>query len=84
MAGLLRRICLTVMLSAWPLVSIAQSEATLDRLMEVLRISDTIEIMREEGRGYGEDVAAEMLPGADAESWEKTVMRIHDPDAWSV
>lgn len=80
MAGLLRHIGLTVVLSAWPLVSLAQGEATLDRLMEVLRISDTVDVMREEGRSYGEDVAAEMLPGADADRWEQTVMRIHDPD----
>jgi hypothetical protein len=80
MATVLRQIGLIYVLAVWPLASLAQDEATLDRMTEVLRISDTVEIMREEGRGYGEDVATEMLPGADPESWEQTVMRIHDPD----
>ena len=76
----LRLITLTVGLALMPIMGLAQQAATVDRLMKVLRIADTIDIMREEGRRYGADVAAEMLPGADRESWDDTVMRIHDPE----
>jgi len=80
MAGVMHRFGLIAAFVAWPLASFAEEKPGLDRLMEVLRIADTIEIMREEGRGYGEDVATEMLPGADLDLWDRTVMRIHDPD----
>jgi len=80
MAGVMHRFGLIAAVVVWPLASFAEEAPVLDRLMEVSRIADTIEIMREEGRGYGEDVAAEMLPGADRDSWESAVMRIHDPD----
>ena len=78
--GVLRRTGVTLALLLWPLVSLAQEAGPVDRMMKAMRITDTIEVMREEGRRYGEDVAAEMLPGADAESWQQTVMRIHDPE----
>ncbi|WP_306150820.1 DUF2059 domain-containing protein [Roseovarius sp. MMSF_3281] len=74
------RIVLTVWLTLLPVMGLTQDTGALDRLMQVLRISDTIEIMQEEGRRYGADVAAEMLPGADRDSWDDTVMRIHDPE----
>ncbi|WP_294621485.1 DUF2059 domain-containing protein [uncultured Roseovarius sp.] len=80
MARVMHHFGLLAALVVWPLASFAEEAPVLDRLMEVLRIADTIEIMREEGRGYGEDVATEMLPGADLDSWQSTVMRIHDPD----
>jgi hypothetical protein len=66
------------LLVLWPVASLAQGLTPLDRMMEALRITDTIDVMREEGRRYGADLASEMLPGADAESWDATVMRIHD------
>lgn len=80
MAGVMRRFGLMVAVVAWPLASFADEKPVLDRLMEALRIADTIAVMREEGRAYGEDVAADMLPNVNSDSWEKTVMRIHDPD----
>ncbi len=49
-------------------------------LLEALKISDTIGIMQEEGIDYGEDVANQLLPDADAGSWAKTVARIYDHD----
>ena len=76
--GHLRRIASIRVVALWSSMGVAQEAAPVDRMMKALRIADTIDVMREEGRGYGEDVAAEMLPGADAESWQKTVMRIHD------
>lgn len=80
MGGILSRIVMTCAMVLWPVASLAQEAAPVDRMMEAMRIADTIEVMREEGRRYGEDVATEMLPGADTDSWQKTVMRIHDPE----
>ncbi|MRU13951.1 DUF2059 domain-containing protein [Roseovarius sp. A21] len=80
MGGILSRIVMTCAMVLWPVASLAQEAAPVDRMMEAMRIADTIEVMREEGRRYGEDVANEMLPGADTDSWQKTVMRIHDPE----
>jgi hypothetical protein len=78
--GHLHRIAGICAVALWCSASVAEEVAPIDRMMKALRIADTIEVMREEGRGYGEDVAAEMLPDADAERWQKTVMRIHDPE----
>lgn len=78
--ALLRWTVLACAMFVLPAMGLAQGAAPLDRLMQVLRISDTIEVMRQEGRRYGDDVAAEMLPSADADLWGETVARIHDPD----
>jgi hypothetical protein len=78
--GYLRRIAGICAVALWSSVSVAQEAAPIDRMMKAMRIADTIEVMREEGRRYGADVATEMLPGADKDSWQKTVMRIHDPE----
>lgn len=78
--GALRWIAGIFAVAVWSTVSLAQEVAPVDRMMKAMRIADTIEVMREEGRRYGKDVAAEMLPGADTDSWQKTVMRIHDTE----
>lgn len=47
-------------------------------LMQALRVGDTVEIMHQEGLRYGNDLALEMLPDADSDSWLANVARIYD------
>lgn len=47
-------------------------------LAQVLRISDTVALMREEGLAYGDQVAASLLPDADPSGWRAQVSRIYD------
>lgn len=49
-------------------------------LMDALRIRDTVEIMREEGVLYGDDLAEEMLSGTESKSWRAVVSRIYDTE----
>ena len=49
-------------------------------LYEALRLPDIITIMREEGLAYGDDLAAEMLPGGGSADWRRVVSGIYDAD----
>ena len=56
----------------------ADQESDVNRLIELLAFSETIDIMRDEGLRHGAQLADDMLPGADAENWQATVSRIYD------
>ncbi len=56
------------------------AEDDTDRLIALMRVGDTVEIMRREGLRYGASIGAEMLPDVPAGDWERTVSRIYDPD----
>ncbi len=71
-----RGVLLAVAVSVTMPASAAASD--IGRLVEHLRIADTVEIMREEGRAYGRDIAREMFPDADPDAWEAVVARIYD------
>jgi len=47
-------------------------------LVEVLKIDEIIEVMRLEGLGYGEDMAAELFPGKGGATWATAVGLIYD------
>lgn len=51
-----------------------------DRLIELMRVGDTVEIMRMEGLRYGADIGAEMLPDIPEDDWTRVVSRIYDPE----
>jgi len=67
--------CLTVICLALPLR--AQTEA-LDPLVEALALDDILEIMRQEGLQYGEELRDEMFPGRGGDAWTATVAGIYD------
>jgi hypothetical protein len=67
--------CLTVICLALPLK--AEPEA-LDPLIEALALHDILEIMRQEGLDYGEELRDEMFPGRGGDAWTATVARIYD------
>jgi len=52
-----------------------------DDLIEALGVPQMVQIMREEGQGYGADLGRDMLPGGSDAAWEAVVDRIYDTDA---
>lgn len=59
----------------------AASEDDVARLFDAMRVSDVIEIMREEGLGYSETLAEEMLPNGATQTWQDSVRRIYNTEA---
>lgn len=64
----------------WAAPALAQAEGATARLIDALRMDDTVAIMRQEGLLYGEDLAAEMMPEADLTSWRAHLERLYDAD----
>lgn len=69
-------LCLAVLLAAAPL----RADEAADRaaLNAALGVGDLLEIMRQEGQGYGRDIGAEFLPDGGGQSWQSIVSRIYD------
>lgn len=55
-----------------------EAVAEVDALLEALRITDTVEILREEGIEYGRTLEADMFPGSVGSGWEAQVTLIYD------
>ena len=66
--------CAVALLGAGPAAA-----APVDDLMQALRLPEIIEIMREEGLAYGDDLAADLIPGGADAAWRATVARLYDP-----
>jgi len=64
-----------------PMASFAQSK--MDTLFEALVLDELIEIMREEGLSYGDELALDMFPGRGLDGWRTTVSAIYDTDRMS-
>ena len=64
----------------WAMPAQAEDRPELDTLLEALRMTDTVDIMREEGLAYAESLALEMMPDADLDGWQVSVERIYDTD----
>lgn len=47
---------------------------------EVMRIPELLQVMQEEGRGYGETLAGQLFEGAGDPGWAETVAGIYDLD----
>ena len=59
--------------------TLAQRGDDLTRLTEVLLIGEMIDVMREEGLDYGDQMEGELFPGRGGASWAMDVSRIYDP-----
>ena len=57
-----------------------ETQAQFEALLNALQIKETVHVMHDEGVAYGKEVGADMLPDADAVSWQRVVNRIHDAD----
>ena len=66
-------------LALLPVPVLADDSEDMDRLIDLMRIEETVEIMRKEGLRYGAEIGAEMLPDVDPKEWERSVARIYDP-----
>lgn len=51
-----------------------------DALLDLMRLTETVEIMRAEGLDYAATLADDMLPGPPGGSWDATLARIHDAE----
>lgn len=67
-----------VLLAGAALAQEADRTAQQARLFEALDVAGTVAVMREEGLQYGDQIAAEMLPEADAARWAAQVSDIYN------
>ncbi|WP_343030854.1 hypothetical protein [Rhodovulum strictum] len=72
-----------VLLLALPLPLRAAPPAGLDALLEALALDDLLAIMREEGIGHADELAAEMFPGRGGARWSAAVTQIYDGERMS-
>ncbi|MEJ6401819.1 DUF2059 domain-containing protein [Yoonia sp. 2307UL14-13] len=49
-------------------------------LIDALRLTDILDVMRDEGLDYGEQIATDMFPGRDTARWSALVSEIYDVD----
>lgn len=75
---LFKSIAIAATLALTPLAAIAQSQLT--PLFEALALDELIEVMRDEGVAYGDELAGDMFPGRGLEGWRTTVEAIYDTD----
>ncbi|MCH2164230.1 MAG: hypothetical protein MK098_06210 [Marinovum sp.] len=70
-----------LVLALAPLAS-AQSiqERATDKLLDLIALPQTIEIMRDEGIAYGIELGHEMLPSEPGALWQSTLEHIYDPE----
>lgn len=74
----MRRLCCALWLVLLALALPARSEpAQMDALFEALQIDGIVAVMRDEGLVYGAQIADELMPDADRDSWSRAVSRIH-------
>lgn len=55
------------------------AESPAQALSTAVLLPDMLDIMREEGRAYGEDLEGQFFPGAGGEDWARQVAAIYDP-----
>lgn len=63
-----------------PLQATAQDNPEFDTLYEALQMRDLLEIMREEGLTYGDEIQGEMFPERGADRWTALVAQIYSTD----
>lgn len=74
LAGLLA----LVMLSGAAQADDTARTAQIDALFEAMDITGIIEVMHDEGLTHGSEIAEQLMPDADRNSWAQSVARIHD------
>ncbi|WP_095590484.1 hypothetical protein [Actibacterium ureilyticum] len=74
------RAFLLIILLLFPLRLAAQSDAQFDRLYQALHMADLLDIMREEGMSYGDEIQGEMFPERGGDRWAAMVARIYSTE----
>lgn len=72
----MRVLCLAIGLSLGALPAWADARITL--LMDVLKVSEVVSILRDEGLSYGDSLDTDMLDGKGGAFWTAQVQRIYD------
>ncbi len=62
-----------------PVLSMAQNNDA-EALFDALSLSEVIGVMREEGLGYGDELAADFFPGRTIEDWDRLMEAIYDAE----
>ena len=57
-----------------------EADAAPDALIEALRLPEMLEVMREEGIAYGEDIGIDLFDGGGNPEWSEIVSTIYDLD----
>ena len=82
MWGLLRPLALLLPVLALLITGPARAAdpVQLQDLFNALHITDTIEVMHDDGVAYGREIGQDMLSEGDMGGWQQVVERIHDKD----
>lgn len=75
---MLTRVFAALALALWAATAMAGDQT--ERLFAALRVDETIQIMREEGLAYGDQLAQDMLPSGLDPAWSALVSRIYNPE----
>ncbi|KUJ86006.1 hypothetical protein AVO45_03280 [Ruegeria marisrubri] len=74
---MLRGLFLAAMCLFWPCAAMA--DETVDRLAHALRLEEVVEILREEGLRYGQDLDQQLLENSGGVLFEDRVRQIYSP-----
>ena len=77
---MLDRLSLTFALFVPALSAQAATPEEVQGLFDAMGLPELVEVMRQEGLAYGEDIARDMLGGASAPDWQARVGAIYDTD----
>ncbi|SLN19146.1 hypothetical protein PSA7680_00686 [Pseudoruegeria aquimaris] len=70
-------VALALGLSATAALAFPATAEPVDDLLEALRLESVLEIMREEGLVYADELEAELFPAAGGENWRDSVERLY-------
>ncbi len=80
---MIERLSLSVLATGLVLgpLSVSAQEAGPDvqALFEALRLSDIVQVMRDEGIAYGDEIGADLFGSSPPADWQETVAEIYDP-----
>lgn len=74
------RLLPAVLLVLFALPLRAEPPEGLDDLIAALQLDDMLEVMREEGLAYGDELEAQMFPGRGGARWDAVVAQIYNGD----
>jgi len=78
--GMAASVAFMLVLGGTNVAAAQDGTADFGALADALRISDTVDIMREEGLVYADQVADAMLPEIDDSGWQRQVSQLYDAD----
>lgn len=72
-------LAVVVSVSSWPVPSAAQTHGEqVATIYEVLELPGIIDVMRQEGLDYADQIAADLIPGEPSQGWDAEIARIYE------